>query len=504
MSTSASPRSERGGHLVLLLQEQSVGGTPSVAMQLDARRGEHGARHVERAEVDLCGERRHGLERRRSRRGCRAALREPLSGRARGGRRRPRGPGGARSTWAASTGSQRSARARHWAAALASRGSTMVSSPATSRPSSSPSWARRSSPATSSTSPGRRTEWSRRMPSSHTGYQTASATFPTSRRSCTRTTSRSLKRAQLAAAVPADGHQGDAMEVAAGRRLEQAGQPLVGGVGQRPAEVVAVQVGPVDQFLAHGAERHGRRYHSTPGLPGRDDGAVGRQRSWWGWGYEDAALSDDDAAGLGALLGAANSVSTAPGAPPPVDRRAVVARPAPRRPGRTGGVLHHRPARPRHARYGKAYRDVVRALDGRLDHPPDVVARPRNEAEVAAVLDWCADADAAVIPYGGGSSVVGGVEPDVGDAYAGAVTIDLGALGAGARGGRRLGGRPDPGRRARPRARGPAAPARADAAAFPPELRVLDASAAGSPRVPAGTSPPAPPTSTTWSSRCGW
>ena len=44
------------------------------------------------------------------------------------------------------------------------------------------------------------------------------------------------------------------------------------------------------------------------------------------------------------------------------------------------------------------------------------------------MLGWCADAGAAAIPYGGGTSVVGGVEPRVGDAYAGAVTIDLGAL----------------------------------------------------------------------------
>jgi len=78
--------------------------------------------------------------------------------------------------------------------------------------------------------------------------------------------------------------------------------------------------------------------------------------------------------------------------------------------------------------YGKAYRDVVRALAGRIDHPPDVVVTPRSEAEVRDVLDWCAAAGAAVIPYGGGSSVVGGVEPDVGEAYRGAVTLDLGAL----------------------------------------------------------------------------
>lgn len=78
--------------------------------------------------------------------------------------------------------------------------------------------------------------------------------------------------------------------------------------------------------------------------------------------------------------------------------------------------------------YGKSYRDVVRALHGRIDHPPDLVARPRSEAEVVAVLDWCGERRAAAIAYGGGSSVVGGVEPEVGEGYSGSVTVDVSAL----------------------------------------------------------------------------
>ena len=84
-------------------------------------------------------------------------------------------------------------------------------------------------------------------------------------------------------------------------------------------------------------------------------------------------------------------------------------------------------ARVSHA-LGKAYRDVVRGMRGQIENPPDVVARPRDEAEVEAVLAWCADAGLAAIPYGGGTSVVGGVEPRVGGGYAGAVSLDLGAL----------------------------------------------------------------------------
>src|SRR6202022_1873877 len=75
--------------------------------------------------------------------------------------------------------------------------------------------------------------------------------------------------------------------------------------------------------------------------------------------------------------------------------------------------------------YGRAYRDIVRAFRGRFDNPPDVVAHPRSEDDIEAVLEWCERAGVAVVPFGGGTSVVGGVEPRVGDNYAGAVSLDL-------------------------------------------------------------------------------
>ncbi len=75
---------------------------------------------------------------------------------------------------------------------------------------------------------------------------------------------------------------------------------------------------------------------------------------------------------------------------------------------------------------GKAYRDVVRGMRGEFPNPPDLVARPRDEPELEAVLEFCEQKGAAAIPYGGGTSVVGGVEARIGEGYAGAVSIDLG------------------------------------------------------------------------------
>ena len=78
--------------------------------------------------------------------------------------------------------------------------------------------------------------------------------------------------------------------------------------------------------------------------------------------------------------------------------------------------------------HGKAYRDVVRNLRLDLEHPPDWVVRPEAEQDVVNVLDWAADARVAVVPYGGGSSVVGGVEYR-GDEHPACVSLDLTAMG---------------------------------------------------------------------------
>jgi len=60
---------------------------------------------------------------------------------------------------------------------------------------------------------------------------------------------------------------------------------------------------------------------------------------------------------------------------------------------------------------GRSYRDLVRAIRGELGCVPDLVLRPRDEQDVTDILDWAAGTGVAVIPFGGGTSVVGGVEP---------------------------------------------------------------------------------------------
>jgi alkyldihydroxyacetonephosphate synthase len=154
---------------------------------------------------------------------------------------------------------------------------------------------------------------------------------------------------------------------------------------------------------------------------------VTRRRKHWGWGFEDQQPSraelTEAAKGIRERLGFGGEVEE----PVPLDR-VELAPPRLRAPGELAEVLSdERHERASHA-LGKAYRDVVRGFRGEFPNPPDLVARPRDESDVEAVLDFCEQEGAAAIPYGGGTSVVGGVEPRVTDGYSGAVSIDLGRL----------------------------------------------------------------------------
>ncbi len=147
-----------------------------------------------------------------------------------------------------------------------------------------------------------------------------------------------------------------------------------------------------------------------------------RRRKHWGWGFEDQQPPREQVEATAA--GAREHLGFPPAEverPVPLDA-IELAPPALDPPASLAHVCtsdHHE--RVTHS-YGKSYRDVVRAFRGQFDNPPDVVAHPADEAELERVLSWCEEAGAAAIPFGGGTSVVGGVEPP---SERPAVTIDL-------------------------------------------------------------------------------
>ena len=143
-------------------------------------------------------------------------------------------------------------------------------------------------------------------------------------------------------------------------------------------------------------------------------------RSWWGWGWVEAALPDTECRAYGSML---PGLPTEP-MPVPDVADLNLRPPRTRPPASLAAILSDEPPDRAGHTYGKAYRDVVRALQGDLANAPDFVAHPSSEAEVVAVLDWASSTGVAVVPYGGGSSVVGGTEYR-GDAHDAVVSLDL-------------------------------------------------------------------------------
>jgi alkyldihydroxyacetonephosphate synthase len=73
---------------------------------------------------------------------------------------------------------------------------------------------------------------------------------------------------------------------------------------------------------------------------------------------------------------------------------------------------------------GKSTPDLLRLRAGDGSDAPDAVVRPASHEEVAAVVSWCDAHGVALVPFGGGTSVVGGLAARR-DGYAGVVALDL-------------------------------------------------------------------------------
>jgi alkyldihydroxyacetonephosphate synthase len=133
---------------------------------------------------------------------------------------------------------------------------------------------------------------------------------------------------------------------------------------------------------------------------------------WWGWGSPeaDSHLPPEAEALLRSELG---GLQTSDRPPAPEQVELPPARPLPPDLEDAIGVeaiATGAADRLRHAA-GKGYVDLARVRSGSLDAAPDAVLAPASAAEIRRVLDICSAEGIAVVPFGGGTSVVGGVEP---------------------------------------------------------------------------------------------
>jgi alkyldihydroxyacetonephosphate synthase len=150
-----------------------------------------------------------------------------------------------------------------------------------------------------------------------------------------------------------------------------------------------------------------------------------RPRKFWGWGYDNDQLTPAEQAAVAARTRQlAGRDGLTPGAAPKTGdfdlRKPRIAPPA---------ALASRFSTTPHDRlwhaYGRSFPDILRMWMRDVPNPPDLVGFPDSEEDVATIIDWATHENVAVIPFGGGSSVVGGVEPAVGDDYRATISLDL-------------------------------------------------------------------------------
>ncbi len=153
-----------------------------------------------------------------------------------------------------------------------------------------------------------------------------------------------------------------------------------------------------------------------------------KKLKYWGWSYEDTGLDEDQTKALLETFSDGFDINpTNDGSFPALD---AIDLPAPRleAPAKLSGVctsdIHDRVL---HA-FGQSQPDSIRIFGGDFAHAPDIIAYPESSEDIAEIYDWAGNKGAAVIPWGGGSSVVGGVTSDVGSGYNGVISVDMGRM----------------------------------------------------------------------------
>jgi alkyldihydroxyacetonephosphate synthase len=153
-----------------------------------------------------------------------------------------------------------------------------------------------------------------------------------------------------------------------------------------------------------------------------------RDSKWWGWG-DPATEPELDGTALGVLRERIGDLRPSPRAAELDGFELPPAEPLPPALVEALGeenVFTGAEDRVRHAT-GCGYADLARLRSGRLEVAPDAVLLPADADAVRLALDACAAEGVAVVPFGGGTSVVGGIEPLRGD-HARLVSLDLARL----------------------------------------------------------------------------
>lgn len=150
-----------------------------------------------------------------------------------------------------------------------------------------------------------------------------------------------------------------------------------------------------------------------------------RKRKFWGWGYEDELLTEDEENNIDKRIASTFNLESVNRIDIPNINDIDLPEPRIKSTQSLERILSGNKLERLNHSYGKSFPDSARSILGHFPHPPDLVAFPNSEEDVTNLLDWSSSNDIAVIPYGGGSSVCGGVETFVGDDYKGVISLDM-------------------------------------------------------------------------------
>lgn len=149
-----------------------------------------------------------------------------------------------------------------------------------------------------------------------------------------------------------------------------------------------------------------------------------RELRFWGWGYADEHLTSQETAWVESIVARFGGDTSRRIDPPQLDDIVLP-------PSRLGdlGDLSNLVSTSHYDRlvhaFGKSYADMARMYLREVTNAPDGVAFPRNETDITTLFEYAAKHNIALIPFGGGTSVCGGVEPAVGNTYAATLSVDM-------------------------------------------------------------------------------
>ncbi len=161
-----------------------------------------------------------------------------------------------------------------------------------------------------------------------------------------------------------------------------------------------------------------------------------KHMKWWGWGRDGVGFHHEDKPGFAPFVLQAVGLDLATAVPVEepsfsdlsVPKSKATAAFVKRLAGIVGAeqVTTDDLVRVIHT-YGKSLRDLVRIRANSIQRAPDVVVYPADEAEVQSIVDAAVEANAVIIPFGGGSNIAGSLEPRKEEKRV-VISLDLGRL----------------------------------------------------------------------------